>query len=124
MDPIGFALENFDAVGAWRTRDAGVRIDSSAELTDGTRVDGVIPLRNALLKRPEVFVGTFAEKMLTFAIGRGLDYRDLPAVRAIVRRAGANNNRFSAVVIAIVESAPFRMRRKAGDSLSASAHGG
>jgi len=124
MDPIGFALENFDAVGAWRTRDAGTRIDSSGELTDGTRVDGVTTLRNALLKRPEVFVGTFAEKMLTFAIGRGLDYRDQPAVRAIVRQAGAANNRFSAVVIAIVESAPFQMRRKVNDSLSASAHGG
>jgi uncharacterized protein DUF1592/uncharacterized protein DUF1588/uncharacterized protein DUF1587/uncharacterized protein DUF1585/uncharacterized protein DUF1595 len=124
MDPIGFALENFDAVGAWRTRDAGARIDASGELTDGTHVDGVITLRNALLKRPETFVGTFAEKMLTFAVGRGLDYRDEPAVRAILRQAGATNNRFSALVLAIVESAPFQMRRKVNDSLSASAHGG
>jgi mono/diheme cytochrome c family protein len=124
MDPIGFALENFDAVGAWRTRDAGAHIDSSGELTDGTRVDGAIALRNALLKRSGMFVDTFAGKMLTFAIGRGLDYRDEPAVRAIVRQAGATNNRFSALVIAIVESAPFQMRRKVNDALSASAHGG
>jgi len=122
MDPIGFALENFDAVGAWRTKDAGARIDSSGQLTDGTHVDGVITLRNALLKRPEIFAGTFAEKLLTYAVGRGLDYRDQPAIRAIVRQAGANNNRFSAVVIAIVESVPFQMRRKVDDSLSASAH--
>jgi len=112
MDPIGFALENFDAVGTWRTLDAGARIDASGQLTDGTKVDGVVTLRNALLTRPDVFVGTFAEKMLTYAIGRGLDSHDAPAVRAIVQQANAGNDRFSAVVLGIVESTPFQMRRK------------
>ena len=112
MDPIGFALENFDAVGTWRTLDAGARIDASGQLTDGTKVDGVVTLRNALIKRPDVFVGTFAEKMLTYAIGRGLDSHDAPAVRAIVQQANAGNDRFSAVVLGIVESTPFQMRRK------------
>jgi hypothetical protein len=124
MDPIGFALENFDAVGTWRTLDAGVRIDASGELTDGTKIDGVVALRQALVKRPDVFVGTFAEKLLTYAVGRGLDSRDQPAVRSIIRQANAGNDRFSAVVLSIVESAPFQMRRKVtkiSESVAASA---
>ena len=112
MDPIGFALENFDAVGAWRTRDAGAPIDASGQLTDGTKVDGVVSLREALLKRPEVFVTTFTEKLLTYALGRGLDYHDRPAVRAIVREAAGRDYRFSALVMAMVRSAPFQMRMK------------
>ena len=86
MDSIGFAMENFDAVGAWRTRDAGQPIDATGELSDGTKVDGVVTLRNALLSRPELFAGTLAEKLLVYALGRGLDYRDMPTVRAIVVR--------------------------------------
>ncbi len=113
MDPVGFALENFDAVGAWRTREAGVPVDASGELADGTRVEGVVTLRKALLSRPEVFVGTFTEKLLTYALGRGLDYRDMPAVRSIVRSAAANNYRFSSLVLGIVHSTPFRMRTAA-----------
>ena len=89
MDPVGFALENFDAVGAWRTEDAGAPIDATGELSDGTKVDGVVTLREALLSRPEVFVTAFTEKLLTYALGRGLDYRDMPAVRAIVKGRGA-----------------------------------
>src|SRR6185295_14763699 len=85
MDPVGFALENFDAVGAWRTQEAGGSIDASGELADGTRVDGVAGLRNAILRRPEMFVGAITQKLMTYALGRGLDYRDMPAVRAIVR---------------------------------------
>jgi mono/diheme cytochrome c family protein len=110
MDPIGFALENFDAVGAWRTNEAGGPIDASAELPDGTAVSGAASLRSALVKRPDVFVTTMTEKMLTYAIGRGLTYRDMPAVRAIVRDAAGQQYRFSAVVLGIVNSAPFRMR--------------
>jgi mono/diheme cytochrome c family protein len=109
-DPLGFALENFDAVGAWRTRDAGAIIDASGQLIDGTPVEGIVTLRQALLQRPEFFVGTFAEKLLTYALGRGLEYYDRPAVRAIVREAGRNDYRFSAVVLALVRSTPFRMR--------------
>ncbi len=84
MDPIGFAMENFDAVGAWRSHDAGAPIDASGELADGSKVDGVVALRQALVSRPDVFVGTLTEKLLTYALGRGLDSPDMPAVRSIV----------------------------------------
>jgi hypothetical protein len=110
MDPIGLAMENFDAVGAWRANDAGSPIDASGELADGTRVDGVVALRNALVSRPELFAGTFTEKLLTYALGRGLDYRDMPAVRAIVRDAARQNYRFSAFISGVTHSTPFRMR--------------
>ena len=81
MDPLGLALENFDAVGAWRTQEAGSTIDASGELEDGTRIDGAVALRTALLKRPDQFVGTMTEKLLIYALGRGLDHHDMPAVR-------------------------------------------
>jgi hypothetical protein len=110
MDPIGFALENFDAVGAWRTREAGGAIDASGELADGTKVDGVVTLRQALLGRPEVFVGTMTEKLLTYALGRGLDYHDMPVVRSIVRQSAGSDYRFSSLVLGIVNSVPFQMR--------------
>ncbi len=87
MDPLGFALENFDAVGAWRTEDEGARIDASGQLADGATVDGVVAMREAILSRPELFVSTMTEKLLTYSLGRGIDYRDMPAVREIVRRA-------------------------------------
>jgi hypothetical protein len=114
IDPPGFALENFDAVGAWRTRDAGVAIDASGQLMDGTRVDGVVTLRQALLKRPEVFVGTLTEKLLTYAVGRGLAYYDEPAVRGIVRQVAGSNYRFSSLILEIVRSTPFQMRLVGG----------
>jgi hypothetical protein len=104
MDPVGFALENFDAVGAFQETDA------SGELADGTQVHGVVELRQALTHNPEVFVGTLAEKLLTYALGRGLDYKDMPAVRKIVRSAAGENYKFSAIVMGIVRSAPFEMR--------------
>jgi len=111
MDPIGLALENFDAVGAWRTQDAGVAIDASGELTDGTRIDGVNALREALLKRPEVIGGTTVEKLMTYALGRGVEPYDMPAVRAIVRASARDGYRFSSIVRGIVASTPFEMRR-------------
>jgi hypothetical protein len=110
MDPLGLALENFDAVGAWRARDAGAPIDASGQLADGTQVDGVVALRQALLKRPEMFVGTMTEKLLTYALGRGLEARDMPVVRGIVRAAARDDYRFSTLVRGIVDSVPFRMR--------------
>ena len=110
MDPIGLALENFDAVGAWRANDAGAPIDAAGELADGTKVDGVVALRHALVSRPELFAGTFTEKLLTYALGRGLNYRDMPAVRAIVRDAARQNYRFSAFISGVTRSTPFRMR--------------
>jgi hypothetical protein len=110
MDPLGLALENFDAVGAWRTRESGIPIDASGELTDGTKITGVGALRAALLKRPDVLVGTVTEKLMTYALGRGLEYQDMPAVRAIVRTAARDNYRFSSLVRGIVSSVPFQMR--------------
>jgi mono/diheme cytochrome c family protein len=110
MDPLGLALENFDAVGAWRSEDGGSPIDASGQLADGTKVDGVVALRQALLKRPGVLVGTMTEKLLTYGLGRGLESYDMPAVRSIVRTAARDDYRFSALVRAIVNSVPFQMR--------------
>jgi hypothetical protein len=110
MDPIGFALENFDAVGAWRSNEPGGPIDASAELPDGTTVDGVAALRDAIVRRPEVFATTMAEKLLTYGLGRGLTYRDMPVVRDIVRDAAAHEYRFSSMVLAMVRSRPFQMK--------------
>jgi mono/diheme cytochrome c family protein len=115
MDPIGFALENFDATGAWRTREGGTGgtpIDASGQLLDGTKVTGPVELRRALLKQPEIFVGTLTEKLLTYALGRGLTAEDMPVVRSIVRNAAGQNYRFSAILLGIVNSVPFQMRIK------------
>jgi mono/diheme cytochrome c family protein len=111
MDPMGLALENFDAVGAWRTDDNGQPVDASGQLTDGTRIDGVISLREALLKRPEVFVTTATEKLLTYALGRGLEPEDMPAVRAIVRQAERDGYLFASLIEGVARSTPFRMRK-------------
>ncbi len=112
MDPIGFALENFDAVGAWRTEDAGIPIDASGELTDGTHIDGIVALRNAILARPDLFAGTMTEKLLVYALGRGLDHHDMPVVRAILRDAAEKDYRFSSLILGVVDSVPFQMRVK------------
>jgi hypothetical protein len=115
MDPIGLSLENFDAVGAWRTRDGGTLgapINATGELLDGTKVDGVVTLRQALIKNPEIFVGTVTEKLLTYALGRGLGYYDMPTVRAIVRDTAPKGYRFSSIVLGIVNSTPFQKRTK------------
>jgi mono/diheme cytochrome c family protein len=109
MDPVGFAMENFDAVGAWRTREPGGAIDASGQLADGTKIDGVSGLRDAILAKPDAFVGVMTEKLMTYALGRGLDARDMPVVRSIMRDA-APNYRFSSIVLGVVHSAPFRMR--------------
>jgi len=111
MDPIGLAMENFDAVGAWRSDDNGERVDTSGQLTDGTKIDGVKGLREALLKRPDAFVTTVAEKLLTYALGRGLEPEDMPAVRTIVRGSERDNYKFSSLIEGVVNSTPFRMRR-------------
>jgi mono/diheme cytochrome c family protein len=113
MDPLGFALENFDAIGEWRARDryAGTAIDASGKLVDGTPVSGPVDLRKALMRRPEQFVQTFTEKLMTYALGRSVEYYDMPAVRQIVRDAARDNYRFSSIVNGIVKSAPFQMRK-------------
>ena len=121
MDPIGFALENFDAVGRWRTQDAGAPVDASAELLDGTHVNGAVELRQALLKRPDVFVGTMTEKMLTYAINRGVEAPDMPTVRAIVRDMAQKDYRFSSLVLGVVKSPGFQMRATARGNTAATA---
>ncbi len=117
MDPLGFALENFDAIGEWRSQDrfAGTAIDASGQLIDGTAVSGPIDLRKALMRRPEQFVQTMTEKLMTYALGRSVEYYDMPAVRQIVRDAARDNYRFSSIVMGIVRSAPFQMRKTAGE---------
>jgi mono/diheme cytochrome c family protein len=113
IDPLGFALENFDTVGAWRTKDRYTRtaIDASGKLMDGTIVSGPDDLRKALMSRPAEFVQTMTEKFLMYALGRGLSPYDMPTVRKIVRDAARYNYRFSSIVMGIVESAPFQMER-------------
>jgi hypothetical protein len=113
LDPLGFSLENFDAVGQLRTRDrfVGSDIDASGELPDGTKLGGPDDLRNALLRKPDQFVQTLTEKLMTYALGRTLDYKDMPQVRAIVRAAAADNYRFQTLVMDIVTSPPFQMAR-------------
>jgi hypothetical protein len=113
MDPLGFALENFDAVGMWRDKDrfAGTAIDSAGELPDGARINGPDDLRNALLRRPEQFVQTFVEALLTYSMGRTREYYDMPTVRQIVRASSAKDYRFSAIVEAVVNSDQFKMHR-------------
>jgi mono/diheme cytochrome c family protein len=113
MDPLGFALENFDATGMWRDRDrfAGTVIDSSGELPDGTPIKGPDDLRKALLRRPDQFVQTFTERLMMYAAGRTLQYYDMPTVRRIVHNAAADDYKFSGLVQAVVRSEQFRMRR-------------
>jgi hypothetical protein len=113
MDPIGFALENFDVVGKWRTEDrAGLALDTSDVLVDGTPISGVVALRQALVRRPDVFVQVVTEKLLIYALGRGLTAEDMPTVRKIVRDAGQQQYRFNALLQGIVASTPFQMRLK------------
>jgi cytochrome c553 len=111
MDPVGFALESFDAVGRFRTVEEGKPIDVAGGLPDGREFAGVAGLEQALLDRPEIFVGTLTEKLLTFALGRGIEYFDAPAVRKIVHGAKADDYRFSSLALGIVTSTPFQMRR-------------
>jgi hypothetical protein len=117
MDPIGFALENFDADAKYRKKDngeGGSVIDAAAQFYDGTPINGPSGLREALLKYSPQFVRMLTEKLMTYGLGRGVEFSDMPVVRSIVRDAGAHNNRFSAIVLGIVKSAPFQMRVKAG----------
>jgi len=112
MDPPGFALEQFDAVGRYRTRsESNTLIDASGVLPDGTAFEGVAGLREALLGRPDLFVTTLTEKLMIYALGRGVEYHDAPAIRAITRETAAGGHRFSALILGIIKSPPFQMRR-------------
>jgi hypothetical protein len=123
MDPIGFALENFDAVGAWREREGGRdshTIDSNGNLADGTPITGPIDLRRGLTRRPDAFVGTMVEKLMIYALGRGVAGADMPVVRDIVRESADEDYRFSEIVLGIVNSVPFQMRTKPAGDLTSS----
>jgi hypothetical protein len=111
MDPLGFSLERFDAIGAARFSDHGNTIDSSGQLADGTKVNGPVALREALMKHPNQFVGTLTEKLMAYALGRNVEYYDMPAVREIVRESAANRYRFSSIVMGIVQSGAFESRK-------------
>jgi hypothetical protein len=105
-------MENFDAVGSWRTQEPAGTIDASGQLADGTKIDGVVALRNAILARPEVFVTTMTEKLFVYALGRGVEPYDRPSIRRVVRDAARDNYRFSSLVRGIVRTAAFQMRTK------------
>jgi hypothetical protein len=113
MDPLGFAFENFDAVGRWRTVAADIPVDASGALPDGTKFDGASGLVDAIMKHPRQFAGTLTERLLTYALGRGLEHYDAPAVRAITRDAAGGNFRFASLVIGVTKSMPFQMRSAA-----------
>jgi mono/diheme cytochrome c family protein len=113
MDPIGFSMENYDAVGRWRTTDGEAPIDANDTIFDGTKIDGTVGLRNFLLSRKDVFIQTFTEKMMTYALGRAVDYRDMPSVRRILSGSAAKDYRFSSILMGIVASPQFQMRVKA-----------
>jgi len=112
MDPIGFSLENFNGIGMWRTEDNGIPIDASGQLVDGTKISGPAGLRQALMRYSPQFARVVTEKLMTYALGRGVEYYDMPLVRSIVRDAERNNYRFSSIVLGIVKSAPFQMNMK------------
>jgi len=115
FEPIGLALENFDAVGAWRIQDEGGPIDPSGVLVDGTKIDGVASLRKVLMQNSEQFVRVMAGKLLTYALGRGVEDQDMPLVRSIVRDAAGGNYRFSTLVLGVVRSAPFQNNIKGAE---------
>jgi len=111
MDPMGLALENFDAIGAWRTQDSGFAIDASGQLVDGTKLEGPASFRQALVKYSDAYVRNFIVKLLTYGLGRAITFTDMPVVRTIEREAGKANYSFTSVVTGIVNSVPFQMRR-------------
>jgi len=121
MDPPGFALENFDPVGRWRETDGGRAIDASGTLAGGAPITGPIALREAILRRPEIFVGTVTQKLMTYALARGLEPEDMPAVRGVVRAAAKDDYRFSALVLGIVHSVPFQMKQQPADESATTA---
>ena len=110
MDPIGFSLENYDAIGQWRNADSGLTVDASGQLVDGTKIQGPAGLRQALMGRSDAFVRTLTEKLLTYATGRRVEYYDMPVIRSIDKDAAKSSNHFSNIILGIVKSAPFQMR--------------
>jgi hypothetical protein len=112
MDPIGFTLENFDAVGKWRVNEFGKKLDVAGQLSDGSKVDGPAGLRDGLTRYSPQFVRVVTEKLLTYALGRGAEYYDMPVVRSVVHEAAPSNYRLTSLIVGIVKSAPFQMNLK------------
>jgi len=110
MDPVGFAMENFDGVGRWRAKEDQQPIDATGTLFTGAKIDGINGLRREIATRPDVFVGVLTERMLTYALGRTLDHDDMPVLRSIVRDAARHNYSFASIVLGVANSVPFRMR--------------
>jgi len=117
MDPLGFGLENYDAVGGWRTMDGKFPIDSSGTLPTGKSFQGAGELKTILRQQPDVFAEGLTEKLLTYALGRGIERSDLPAIKQIVARGAAENYKFSSLLLGIVNSAPFLTQRPETDSI-------
>jgi hypothetical protein len=111
IDPLGYALENFDAVGAWRTTEAGQPLDVNAALADGTTFSGIAGLRSILMSQKDEFTQAFTERLLTYALGRGIEAGDMPTVRAIARSAAQDGYRVRSVILGIVQSVPFNLRQ-------------
>jgi hypothetical protein len=112
FEPMGLAMENFDAVGQWRTTEIGIPIDSAASISDGTRIDGIKGLREFSMRKREVFTEVVIENLLTYAIGRGLDYKDMPLVRSLAQNAAKDNYKFSSLIMGVVQSPTFTMNMK------------
>src|SRR5258708_12410059 len=116
MGPVGFWVENFEDMGGWGVgSESNAPVDASGVLVDGAKVDGPVALRKALLSRPETFATTLTEKLMTYALGRGVEYSDTPSVRRVVHEAARNNYRFASLIVGIAKSAPFQMKRTEGD---------
>jgi hypothetical protein len=111
IDPLGLALENFDVTGQWRIRDSGNPVDATGDLYDGTKMDGPVGLRNALLKHMDVITLSFTENLMTYALGRRVEFYDMPAIRTIIRGAAKSNNKMSAFILGVVKSNAFQMSR-------------
>jgi hypothetical protein len=112
FEPIGLGFENFDAIGAWRTTDGDSPIDASGVLSDGTKIDGVTGLRDALVRHSDQFARVVTERMMTYALGRGVEYQDMPTLRQIVQNSAADKYRFTSLVMGIVKSPPFQTNMK------------
>jgi hypothetical protein len=120
FERIGLSLENFDGIGAWRLKDEGQPIDATGVLANGTKIDGVASLRDVLMQNSEQFVRVIAERLLTYALGRGVEYRDMPLVRSITRDAAGGNYRFSSLVLGVIKSAPFQNNVKGAETAETS----
>jgi hypothetical protein len=114
MDPLGFALDHFDAIGAWRTADSGTPVDASGTLPDGTQFEGLDGLRRLLIDRRDQFAEAVIERLLGYAVGRNVEFYDMPAVRAIARQAAPGEYRWTSIILGVVKSTPFQMRRAEG----------